>query len=267
MMYLRDMTAARARFVPVPTRPDRPGRPPVRRGLPQVPLTGCHALVSLVLRVPPRCCRRRADAHRLAWRALTTTRGQRRRSWSQSTDGLTVDVLHEMSKWFLRTDTLKAANRVLVDYHHRLPLSSAWGDGTAVRDQRRQERGVGPLRPWLVAGQGDELACEPAPSVDLDEQILDPLDLANVLGRLERIAAPELELAIADRGEGVGLEAGGKRLRRCIELGAQALHHLVGFQAPAWDRWADVVRGAIEACRLEAREPAGVRLGGGGDAV
>jgi hypothetical protein len=50
---------------------------------------------------------------------------------AQSTDGLTVDVLHEMSKWFLRTDTLKAANRVLVDYHHRLPLSSAWGDGAA----------------------------------------------------------------------------------------------------------------------------------------
>ncbi len=50
---------------------------------------------------------------------------------AQSTDGLTVDVLHEMSKWFLRTDTLKAANRVLVDYHHRLPLSLAWGDGAA----------------------------------------------------------------------------------------------------------------------------------------
>jgi len=31
--------------------------------------------------------------------------------------------------------------------------------------------------------------------------------------------------------------------------------------------WTDIVRGAIEACRLEAREPAGVRLGGGGDAV
>ncbi|MDQ6871418.1 MAG: hypothetical protein M3037_05330, partial [Gemmatimonadota bacterium] len=30
---------------------------------------------------------------------------------------------------------------------------------------------------------------------------------------------------------------------------------------------ADVVRGAIEAYRLEAREPAGVRLRGGGDAV
>jgi hypothetical protein len=53
-----------------------------------------------------------------------------------------------------------------------------------------------------------------------------------------------------------------------------------GREAPAgversWDRGAthasgpraDVVRGAIEACRLEAREPAGVRLGGGGDAV
>ena len=30
---------------------------------------------------------------------------------------------------------------------------------------------------------------------------------------------------------------------------------------------ADVVLGAIEACRLEAREPARVRLGGGSDAV
>lgn len=31
----------------------------------------------------------------------------------------------------MRADTLKAANRVLVDPHHRLPLSSVWGDGTA----------------------------------------------------------------------------------------------------------------------------------------
>ena len=30
---------------------------------------------------------------------------------------------------------------------------------------------------------------------------------------------------------------------------------------------ADIVRGAIEACRLEAREPAGVRLWSGGNAV
>jgi hypothetical protein len=30
---------------------------------------------------------------------------------------------------------------------------------------------------------------------------------------------------------------------------------------------ADFVRGAVEACGLEAREPPGVQLGGGGDAV
>jgi hypothetical protein len=50
---------------------------------------------------------------------------------AQSIEGFTVDLLHDVSKWFLRADTLKAANRVLVDHHHRLPLSSVWGDGTA----------------------------------------------------------------------------------------------------------------------------------------
>src|SRR5882724_7087016 len=39
------------------------------------------------------------------------------------------------------------------------------------------------------------------------------------------------------------------------------------FGVPTSGPRADVVRGAIEACRLEARKPAGVRLGGGGDAV
>jgi TnpA family transposase len=41
-----------------------------------------------------------------------------------------VDTLQHVSQWFLRDDTLRAANRVLVDYHHQLPLSAAWGDGT-----------------------------------------------------------------------------------------------------------------------------------------
>lgn len=41
-----------------------------------------------------------------------------------------VDTLQYVSQWFLRDDTLRAANRVLVDYHHRLPLSAAWGDGS-----------------------------------------------------------------------------------------------------------------------------------------
>jgi TnpA family transposase len=39
-------------------------------------------------------------------------------------------TLHHVSQWFLRDDTLRAANRALVNYHHELPLSAAWGDGT-----------------------------------------------------------------------------------------------------------------------------------------
>jgi len=42
---------------------------------------------------------------------------------AQSTRGMTVDMLHEASRWWLRPECLKAANRVLVDYHHRLELS------------------------------------------------------------------------------------------------------------------------------------------------
>jgi TnpA family transposase len=41
-----------------------------------------------------------------------------------------VDTLQHVSQWFLRDETLRAANRVLVNYHHQLPLSAAWGDGT-----------------------------------------------------------------------------------------------------------------------------------------
>src|SRR5262249_48464472 len=50
---------------------------------------------------------------------------------AQSTKAITVAVLHHVSRWFLRQETLKAANRVLVDYHHQLPLSSVWGEGLA----------------------------------------------------------------------------------------------------------------------------------------
>ena len=49
---------------------------------------------------------------------------------SQSAVGVTVDKLRHVSRWFLRTETLKAANKVLIDYHHGLELSSVWGDGT-----------------------------------------------------------------------------------------------------------------------------------------
>jgi TnpA family transposase len=48
---------------------------------------------------------------------------------SQSVDTLTADALQDTSRWFLRPDTIKAANTVLVDHHHGLPLSQIWGDG------------------------------------------------------------------------------------------------------------------------------------------
>src|SRR5262249_9709885 len=47
-----------------------------------------------------------------------------------SAEGVTVDMLQHVSRWFLREETLRAANAVLVDHHNRLDLSSVWGDGT-----------------------------------------------------------------------------------------------------------------------------------------
>jgi TnpA family transposase len=49
---------------------------------------------------------------------------------SQSVDDLTADMLQDTSRWFLRDETLKAANTSLVNYHHTLPLSRVWGDGS-----------------------------------------------------------------------------------------------------------------------------------------
>ena len=49
---------------------------------------------------------------------------------SQSVDSVTGEQLQDINRWFLREATLKAANTILVDHHHRLPLSRVWGDGT-----------------------------------------------------------------------------------------------------------------------------------------
>ena len=49
---------------------------------------------------------------------------------AHSVDDVTADMLQDMSQWCLREDTLKAANALLVNFHHRLPLSAIWGDGT-----------------------------------------------------------------------------------------------------------------------------------------
>jgi len=45
-------------------------------------------------------------------------------------EGITADRLQAMSQWCLREDTLQAANAILVRFHHGLPLSAVWGDGT-----------------------------------------------------------------------------------------------------------------------------------------
>ena len=49
---------------------------------------------------------------------------------SQSVDTMEAEALQDTSRWFLREETLKAANTILVDYHHRLPFSRIWGDGS-----------------------------------------------------------------------------------------------------------------------------------------
>jgi TnpA family transposase len=44
--------------------------------------------------------------------------------------GIPYDVLAWTSEWYLSEDTLRAANAMIVNYHHRLGLSSVWGGGT-----------------------------------------------------------------------------------------------------------------------------------------
>ena len=65
----------------------------------------------------------------------------------------------------------------------------------------------------------------------------------------------------------IGEPLGGVKLPLALaELGLIDEYEFV-VHPQASGPWADVVRGAVEACRPEAREPAGIRLGGGGDAV
>ena len=84
------------------------------------------------------------------------------------------------------------------------------------------------------------------------------------------------ELVRGDLGEAIrqlkqepgnGLLVGGVTLPQALaELGLIDEYEFVVHPRIA-GHGADVVRGAVEASRPEAREPAGVRLGGGGDAV
>ena len=61
------------------------------------------------------------------------------------------------------------------------------------------------------------------------------------------------------RESGKGLLVGGVKLPLALAE--------LGLIDPACGPWANVVRWAIEAYRLEAREPAGVQVGSGGDTV
>jgi TnpA family transposase len=59
----------------------------------------------------------------------------------QSAPGISVGMLQHVTQWFLRDETLKAANAALVNYHHKLPLSAVWGAG-AVSSSDGQRFGV-----------------------------------------------------------------------------------------------------------------------------
>src|SRR5437899_2522527 len=45
-------------------------------------------------------------------------------------EGSNTHMLQTRSQWCPREETLQAANALLVNYHHHLPLSAVWGDGT-----------------------------------------------------------------------------------------------------------------------------------------
>jgi len=44
--------------------------------------------------------------------------------------GIPYEVLAWTAEWYLSEDTLRAANALIVNYHHRLAMSSLWGGGT-----------------------------------------------------------------------------------------------------------------------------------------
>jgi TnpA family transposase len=48
-----------------------------------------------------------------------------------SAKGITVDEISNTSRWYIRESTIKAANAMIVDYHHRMRLSKSWGDGSS----------------------------------------------------------------------------------------------------------------------------------------
>jgi Tn3 transposase DDE domain len=44
--------------------------------------------------------------------------------------GISYDILAWTAEWYVREETLRAANLALIGYHQRLPLTAAFGTGT-----------------------------------------------------------------------------------------------------------------------------------------
>lgn len=78
---------------------------------------------------------------------------------AQASD-LTYKKLAWVTTWYLRRETLRAGNVRLVNYHHHLPLTRAWGAGTlSSSDGQRFPTSVrnimaGPLPPYYGFGRG-----------------------------------------------------------------------------------------------------------------
>ena len=45
--------------------------------------------------------------------------------------GISYDILSWTSEWYVREETLRAANLAIIDYHQRLPLTVVFGTGTS----------------------------------------------------------------------------------------------------------------------------------------
>ncbi|EFV74630.1 transposase [Bacillus sp. 2_A_57_CT2] len=78
---------------------------------------------------------------------------------AEATPGLTYKQLANVSQWRMHEDAMNKAQAVLVNFHHKLQLSSYWGDGTtSSSDGMRMQLGVSSLHadanPHYGTGKG-----------------------------------------------------------------------------------------------------------------
>ena len=93
---------------------------------------------------PPRCSRTPATSATPAWAKAARIDPQQ---------------LARTTQWYLRPEALAAANALIVNAHHALPLTQEWGDGRFSREHVNPlgtydfstDRPVGELRPLRAA--------------------------------------------------------------------------------------------------------------------